>query len=743
MRNLKFFVMAMVLACVCAGASAQVVYFEDFESLGAGTVLHEVAGWEGWYGDSNAAASVSDAHAFSGTQSVRVDSSTDAVQVLDITEGKWVLTAMQYIPSGTSGTTRFHMQNQYRDGAIGRSVQWFFNLSEGVMGDDYDDNATATIVYDTWIELKLIIDLDNDSLEQYYNGQLISSRAWVYSGSAQIQSIDLFGNSASTVYYDDFKIQDYLSSLIEAYNPSPEDGASDVARDTVLGWTPGRLAQTHDVYFGVNFEDVNDADRSNPLDVLVGQDQAEASFDPDGLLDFGQTYYWRVDEVNGAPDYGIIRGKVWTFTAEPFAYAIEGIIATSNSDWETDQGPENTIDGSGLNSEDQHSTDTKDMWTAVPGDDPVQIQYEFDRIYKLYEMLVWNHNFGFEAFLGLGVKEATVEYSLDGVDWTVLGDVELTQAPGLSTYTFNSTVAFEGVAAKFVRLTVNSAYGSGDQVGLSEVRFMYIPGHARYPEPADGATDVAVDTALAWRSGRNAASHEIYLGTDAEDLVMIGTSATAGFAPAVLDLDTTYYWRVDEVNEADATPLWQGNLWSFTTQEYIVIDDFESYVDDESQGGQAIWSAWIDGWVEEGGDPDNGGSVVGHTASPFAEQTIVHGGSQSMPLYFTNTGASAISEADYALDPAQDWTASGIQSLQLWFYGAEGNTGQLYVKIDDHKLLYQGDGDIATAEWQPFNIDLMIMSIDLTNVTTLSIGVEGAGSGIVYIDDIRLYAELQ
>ncbi len=743
MFNLKFSVAALVLACLCAGVSAEVIYFEDFESFATGTVLHDVAGWEGWYGDAAAAASVSDKFAFSGTQSVEVDGSTDGVQVFDITEGKWVLTAMQYIPSGTTGTTRFHMQNQYRDGAIGRSVQWSFSLANGVVGDDYDETASASIIYDTWIELKLIIDLDNDLLEQYYNGQLISSRAWVYSGSAQIQSIDLFGNGASSVYYDDIKIQDYLSSLVVAYNPSPATDATDVTRDTTLSWTAGRLAETHDIYFGTNVEDVTLADRSNPLEVLVSQGQTEAGFDPEGLLEFGQTYYWRVDEVNGAPDYGIIRGEVWNFTTEPFAYPIEGIIATSNSAWAANQGPENTINGSGLDEQDQHSTDTMDMWTAEPGEASVQIQYEFDRVYKLYEMLVWNHNFTFEMFLGLGAKETTVEYSLDGIDWMLLSDVVLAQAPGTGTYTPNSTVSFDGVPAKFVRLTINSAYGSGAQVGLSEVRFMSIPAHARYPEPADGATGVAIDTPLTWRPGRNAAWHEVYLGTDADNLTMIGTSTAASFSPTVLDLDTVYYWRVDEVNEADITTLWEGDLWSFTTQEYIVIDDFESYVDDESQGGQAIWSAWIDGLVQYGGDPENGGSQVGHTVSPFAERTIVHTGSQSMPLYFDNAGASAISEADHAFTPAQDWTASGIQSFQLWFYGDEGNTGQLYIKINDLKVLYQGDGDIATAEWQPFNIDLMILSIALDDVTSMSIGLEGAGSGIIYIDDIRLYAELQ
>ena len=58
------------------------------------------------------------------------------------------------------------------------------------------------------------------------------------------------------------------------------------------------------------------ADRSNPSGVLVSEAQDVNTFDPDGLLELGQTYYWRVDEVNGAPDNTIFPGLIWSFTAE-------------------------------------------------------------------------------------------------------------------------------------------------------------------------------------------------------------------------------------------------------------------------------------------------------------------------------------------------------------------------------------------------------------------------------------------
>ncbi len=62
---------------------------------------------------------------------------------------------------------------------------------------------------------------------------------------------------------------------------------------------------------------MNDAGRSDPKGVLVGQDQTDAQYDPEGRLEYGQTYYWRVDEVNAAPDSTIFKGMTWSFTVEP------------------------------------------------------------------------------------------------------------------------------------------------------------------------------------------------------------------------------------------------------------------------------------------------------------------------------------------------------------------------------------------------------------------------------------------
>ncbi|UCE48482.1 MAG: hypothetical protein JSW47_23180, partial [Phycisphaerales bacterium] len=149
-----------------------------------------------------------------------------------------------------------------------------------------------------------------------------------------------------------------------ARGPNPEDEVDDVPRDTMLSWTPGEFANKHDVYFGTSFDDVNDADKSDPRGVLAGEGQIATTYDA-GRLDFGQTYYWRVDEVNAPPDSTIFKGDVWSFTIEPFAYPIDGanITATASSSM-AGGAPERTIDGSGLDDSDLHSTNLEDMWLS-------------------------------------------------------------------------------------------------------------------------------------------------------------------------------------------------------------------------------------------------------------------------------------------------------------------------------------------------------------------------------------------
>jgi hypothetical protein len=300
-----------------------------------------------------------------------------------------------------------------------------------------------------------------------------------------------------------------------------------------------------------------------------------------------------------------------------------------------------------------------------------------------------------------------------------------------------------GVPAKYVRLTANSNWGGIlPQYGLSEVRFLQIPVHAREPSPDSGATDVNLDVTLGFRAGREAAQHDVYVSAD-EQAVIDGTAPVAtmtkpSYGPLSLNLGVTHYWKVNEVNEAESPSTWESVIWSFTTTDHIVVDDFESYndLDPADPESNRIFNTWIDGF----GDATNG-SLVGYEVPPFCEQTIVHGGEQSMPLAYNNTGGAAYSEAELTLTPAQDWTAADVVTLAVHFHGAEGNTGQLYVKINGTKVMYDGQAsNLAQAGWQAWNIDLASSGASLQNVTKLAVGIDGNGaSGTLYFDDIGLY----
>ncbi|MFQ6036730.1 MAG: discoidin domain-containing protein, partial [Sedimentisphaerales bacterium] len=369
----------------------------------------------------------------------------------------------------------------------------------------------------------------------------------------------------------------------EATNPNPADEATDVPRDVVLSWTPGEYAPPvngHRVYFSENFNDVNDG--------IGGITQDANSYAPPQRLNLGTTYYWRVDEVNGPPDFTVFKGEVWQFTTEPFSYPVENIIATASSQFNANTGPEKTIDGSGLDADDLHSTEEAAIWvSSMTGPQPTWIQYEFDRVYKLHQMWVWNHNTSIEPVVGFGFKDVTIEYSTNGTDWAVLADVpEFARAPGQDGYAHNTTIDFGSTLAKYVRLTANSNFGGIlPQYGLSEVRFFYIPVVAREPNPASGATDVDVEAVLSWRAGREAASHHLYLSSDEQAVIDETVSAVsipaggsyANYAAGPLDLSKSYYWKVNEVNEAETPTTWQGDVWNFSTQEYLVVDDFEDY----------------------------------------------------------------------------------------------------------------------------------------------------------------------
>jgi hypothetical protein len=553
-------------------------------------------------------------------------------------------------------------------------------------------------------------------------------------------------------------------SQVQAAAPDPADGATDVQRGSVLSWIAGEFASPtngHVVYFGENFSDVNDA--------VDGLAQDDNTFDL-GRLDFGKTYFWRVDEVNAAPDQTVFKGDVWRFEAEPYSILIPGadmaVTASSVSNETTE--PIRTIDGSGLSIDpvdnvEKHSNDVKDvMWMSALGDSSAWLMYEFDGAQKFDRLLIWNSNHATEPAIGWSIKEVDIQISMDGMTWQSMPDVgPITRGSGLVPIAAH-TIDMGLVVARFVKINILSNWGGFlPQYAVAEVQFYTLPTQPRDPMPESGSMDVHPNTVVSWRAGREADHHTVSVSTDMNALADGSAPSVSSTINSIdlnsldLHLDTTYYWRVDEVNETESPSVWPGSVWSLSTSDALVVDDFERY---NNLSPDRPFQTWLDGMgysadeffpVEYGGNGTDAG--IGHDiwslSSPHYDGDIMEtdrtlpGSSRSMPLYYSNTGGAA-SQTERVFTVPQDWTVGGVKTLSIAFRGQAGNTGTLYAEINDTQIPYDGAPEnMALAAWQVWNIDLTAVNTSLENVAKLVIGVAGNGAeGMVLIDDIRLYA---
>jgi hypothetical protein len=476
-----------------------------------------------------------------------------------------------------------------------------------------------------------------------------------------------------------------------ARNPQPADG--DIYPDTwaSLGWTSGAFAGTHDVYFSENFDDVNAG-----AEAAFQGNQPSTFFVvgfpgfpyPDGLVP-GTTYYWRIDEVNDLDPNSPWKGNVWSFSIPPkTAY---------NSD---------PADGS-----ESVDPNAELSWTA-----------------------------------GFGAKLHTVYFG-DNFDHVENAAGGLTQ--GVSTYTPSDPLKM-----------AKTYYWRVDEFDVVEthkgnVWSFTTEGAVGSPNPAKGAVDVKQTPVLTWVPGVFADTHEVYFGTDAETVKNADTSSpeykgsgnlgSESFEPGQLEWNTTYYWRIDEANNTNADSPWTGSLWSFTTAHFLIIDDFESYnnLNPDDPESNRIFNAWLDGYD----DPTNG-ALVGNENPPFAEQTIVHSGNQSMPMSYDN--AVGKSEATLTLTSNRDWTVNGVNTLTIWYIGSAANAAEtMYVILNGSAGVDNDIPDAAQATiWTEWNIDLQAFAdqgVNLANVTSITLGLGNranpvaGSSGMMYFDDIHLY----
>jgi len=489
----------------------------------------------------------------------------------------------------------------------------------------------------------------------------------------------------------------YLSPVLRpidffASNPDPADGT--ILPDTwaSITWSAGVSAVSHDVYFSDNLADVE----ARAAEASLGN-QASTNFVagfpgfpyPDDFVP-GTTYYWRIDEIE-ADGTTIYEGNIWSFTVPP----------------KTGYNPD-PADGAG-------SVDPN-----------VELNWE----------------------PGFGVKLHHVYFG-DNFDDVDNGTGGTYKGPaGFPEYT-PGTLELEKVYYWRVDEFDSINTYKGDVWGFAT------PGAAESLMPSNGATDVRQTQILKWSPGDSAASHQVYFGTDKEVVRNANTGSpeykgsrdlgSQSYDPGKLQWDTTYYWRVDGVDNANPNSPWVGLVWSFTTANFLIVDDFELYndLDPADPESNRIFNVWLDGYL----NPTNG-SLVGYETPPFAEQTIVHGGNQSMPLYYDNS--VGYSEATLTLTYPRDWTENGVSTLTIWFRGDAANAADpMYVVLNGSAVVIHDNPNAAqTNKWTQWNIDLQAFAdqgVNLANVNTIALGLGNrnsslaGGSGTMYFDDIRLY----
>jgi hypothetical protein len=712
----------------------------------------------------------------------------DGTAYVDIPPASWVTISSQvtlafwvHIPAANMNQSNF-IVGAFSDPANNDARVFSAHLPWGgatvyfdTSGPGYDRTSkaiTSAELTDAWNHWAFVKNADTGDVAIYRNGEVWHTATGL---TKPLQGADITGFTVGTKpslaegwftgMIDDVQLynkalsQEEIQkamqgiSLEQATDPVPDAEAVDVLRDSVLSWTPGEFAGSHHLYLGTSFDQVDSATEPTASGLNV------SSFDP-GRLDFGTTYFWRVDEVNATPDRTVFKGDVWSFTVEPYSVMIpvdlDKVTASSSA---ADNPPGMTVNGSGLDGG-THSTQSDAMWLSAMPDLNPWLMVEFDDVQKLDTMLIWNANSASEGFVGWGMKDVNIETSMDGVTWTPLGaePIQVSRAPGLPTYGDPHVIDFGLVQGRYVKINIlNNWGGVVMQYGISEIQFYGLPVAARMPVPASGSVDVLPGSVASWRAGREAGQHTIYVSTDANAVAdgtapsVSSTTNSVNLGSLDLELGQTYYWRVDEVNEAEVPSVWTGPVWSFDTVEAVAVDDFEGY---NNFSPDRPFQAWIDGFGYSADEffpvanPGNGtGAGAGHDiwspSSPhydgqIMEETMTIAGSeQSLPLYYNNAGGTSHIDRTFAVP--QDWTTGAPQTLVLWVHGQSTNAAAntLYLKVNNAKVTY--DGDISVPIWKSWHVDLASLGTNLSAVTSLSIGVEGSGSGLIYLDDISLY----
>ena len=489
---------------------------------------------------------------------------------------------------------------------------------------------------------------------------------------------------------DDVRMYDHALSDIEilsamegevvltAWGPTPKDGALIADVWANVSWKAGPKAISHDVYFSDNFDDVSQGAES----VFIGNQ--------------GDTFL-----VVGFPGF-------------PYP---DGLVPGTTYYWRVDEVNEAEPNSPWIGDVWSFSVPPKTAYSPEPAEGAEGVDVDVQ--------LTWTP--------GFGAKLHTVYFgeTYDEVEGAIGGSPQGTASYSPGTLKMAKTYYWRVDEFDIIETHKGDVWSFTTEGAVAAL------------DPVNGVVDVTQTPVLTWAPGFGD-TYEIYFGTDPTSLELKGSGnfSSESYEPGQLEWNTTYYWRVDEANNANADSPWTGPLWSFTTANFLIIDDMESYndLDPADPASNRIFNAWIDGY----GDPANG-SLVGYENPPFAEQSNVHSGNQSMPFEYDNSTAGK-SEATLTLTSNRDWTVKGVNTLVIWYRGRSSNTAEtMYVTLNGSARVDNDNPDAALSGiWIQWNIDLSRFTdqgVNLSNVNSITLGLSSVtgGTGMLFFDDIRLY----
>ncbi len=534
----------------------------------------------------------------------------------------------------------------------------------------------------TWdgVAVRIYVDgvVDNDPSDSRVDAIGTDTRPFYLGGRS---GADLFEGTLDDVrLYNRALSEAEIKSLAarpKAWNPSPNDGILYEDTWVSLSWSPGDFTLSHDVYFSDNYDDVNDG--------------VESAF---------QGNQSTVDFVVGFPGF-------------PYP---DGLVPGTTYYWRIDEINDTEPNSPWIGYVWRFTVPPKTAYAPDPADGAELVVPGVE--------LSWTAGFG-----------AKLHYVYFGDNFDEVNNAAGALPQGPMTYSPGTLKMAKTYYWRVDEFDVVETHKGNVWSFTTE-------GAVAALNPANGAVDVTQTPILTWTPGFGA-SHEVYFGADAASLELKGSGnlGSESYAPGQLEWDTTYYWRIDEANNVNVDSPWTGPLWSFTTANFLIIDDFESYndLDEGEPGSNRIYNAWADGYD----DPANG-STVGHLDAPFYEETIVHSGNKSMPITYDN--AVGKSEATLTLNSNRDWTVNRVDTLTIWFRGSAGNAAEtMYVTLNGSASVDNDNPDAAQASgWTEWNTPLQAFAdqgVNLANVTSITIGLRSVtgGTGTMYFDDIRLY----